>query len=154
MSNATKWIRLNYDRIAPETHPDDAVWVSESASPYDVPSDVRAAYDPTTGHVVIDFRYITDEPTETVDLGAYGQALVGRNSRRVLSLRFDTHSYIRARNAMAHGRGQDMLSIAAQESLASIPAKFARNRELVGKAISDKARALFDSSQGSVLSPA
>lgn len=130
----SRWITLSPDQIAPSTHPQDALWATESPSPYDVPSHVRSHYDSHTGFINIEFRYIESEPQVELKLDNYATAHVGKRSGRIWSLNFDIHTFNRDKKHIAD---------AAMRSIESLPE--APNRAIAAKAIFSKSSSLFDS---------
>jgi hypothetical protein len=71
--------------------------VFESPSPYEIPTEVKSAYDATKGLLLIEFRYVEREP-EAVDekrLNQYFVVRLGKTSRRIWSFVFDVHQYNR-----------------------------------------------------------
>ena len=97
----SKWMHLNSEAIAPEIHPADAAWATESPSSYDVPSHVRASYDQSSGCLIFEFKYIQDEPLTEVPLDGYTTAVVGRKTRRVWKIKLDVHRFNRDRHCIA-----------------------------------------------------
>ena len=100
--NSSKWIRLSSQTIAPSVHPSDAIWSTESPSPYDVPSHARSSYDATTGCFSIYFKYFEIEALESVVLDEYFTAQVGKNTKKIWSIKFDVHSFNRDKKKIAN----------------------------------------------------
>lgn len=136
--SASKWIKLRYEDIAPETNPSDADWVVESPSPYDVPSAVRARYDEETGRLLIEFQYITQEPEPVIAIPIDGHHsfYLGRKSRRIRSVDLDVHRYDQRRVAREIQQAIESLSLSKVANEA--------NRQIAMRAIQGKAGKLFN----------
>lgn len=109
--HAARWIPIPRESVAPDVHPSDALWASESPSPFDVPSHLRARYDDESGCIHIEFRYLNDEPTvtETVPTTHPHISLeVGKGTRRIWRISID---------ARAHGKNKDQIVAMARDSL-------------------------------------
>lgn len=84
-----KWIPLEPNSIAPSIHPAEARWSVESPSPYDVPTHFRVGFDTATRQLVVEFRYIADEPRKLKSLSGYFQVEVGKRTGRIYVIRAD-----------------------------------------------------------------
>lgn len=137
--NESKWIRLSSDDIAPPFHPDDAAWAIESPSPYDIPSHARSEYDPDTGCLIFEFKYIEPEPLIEVDIGDYVKARVGRRTKRVWSIRFNAHAFHRDKKAIA---------LAATTSMNEAKSSSISNAKIAARAITTKGDSLLQAAFG------
>lgn len=121
--NASKWIRLSPEEIAPSFHPADAKWSTESPSPYDIPSHARASYNPATGCLLIEFKYFEQEPLVDIRLDQYFTAKVGKATKRVWEMKFDAHSFNRDRKSIANAASSSIRASSNQVSNSSIAAR-------------------------------
>jgi len=99
--STSQWITLTSSEIAPPIHPSDAKWITEAPSPFDVPSHARSTYNPKTGCLEIEFKYLEHEDLRTVRLDAYFTAQVGKKTRRIWQLCFDVDAFARDRQKIA-----------------------------------------------------
>lgn len=68
------------------------VLIEVSVSPYDVPQLVRGEFCVERNRFIVDFRYLTDEPTKSVRLDDHAIGRVGKNSGRLYSLELDVNA--------------------------------------------------------------
>ena len=60
--------------------------LSENISPFDIPKSITASCNPDLETLEIQFRYISEEPTTTLDLPANARVVIGKNSHRIYAL--------------------------------------------------------------------
>lgn len=137
--HSSKWISLKSTDIAPSFHPQDAAWSTEAASPYDVPSHVRASYDVSSGCLLIEFRYFESEPVVELHLDNYVVANVGRHTRRVWSVKFNAYQFSRDRSHLAD---------AARNMMQSADVRDVSNRDIAVRAISAKGQSILEAALG------
>lgn len=133
--NETRWINLSEEQIAPASHPNDARWALESPSLYDIPSHIRALYDPGTGFLRIEFRYLETEQTDLVTLSDYLRANIGKRSRRIWAIEFDIHNYNRDRKRIAQ---------VAEDSIERLSSAKRENRVIASRAVHLRSAELFN----------
>ena len=86
----SRWLRVDpatFDRH--ETVVGRGVEFHVFLSPYDLPEAVRGAFDRATNRFVIEFRYVTDEPTATVAADKHVTLFIGKNSKRLRRIAVD-----------------------------------------------------------------
>lgn len=89
-AKTSKWIILDWDTA--KTRRDETIHgtkVKMFASPYDVPEAVRAILDNDKKKFVIQFRYLSDEPTIDKQHNSYTVYGLGKFSKRLYSIAFD-----------------------------------------------------------------
>lgn len=92
-SKTSKWIKVDWDSV--NTRRDETVHgikVKMFASPYDVPEALRTVLDEDKKKLVIEFRYLNEEPTEEKRHNAYITYGLGKFSKCLYSLSFDINS--------------------------------------------------------------
>lgn len=129
-----RWLKVRYRDVALNTRPPDAEWALESASPYDVPSELRAQFDEIAGRALLEFRYITDEPEETIWLDEHRFYRVGKKTRRLRAVNVDLLD--------SHGDIRGVLH-AFKRSIANLSPRETSNRKIAVRALKDKEQSLF-----------
>ena len=132
--NTTKWIDLSQERIAPPVRPKEAQWALEIPSVYDVPSQMRASYDASSGFIKIEFKYLESEPTEILTIGEYLNASIGKKSRRIWAVEFDIHNFNRDRKRIVQ---------VAEASIKKLSKVRPGNQEIASRAIHQNGESLF-----------
>jgi hypothetical protein len=87
-----EWVTVDANEINKEVKKDlFGVEVKVSFSPYDVPRRYRGYREPDSDFFVIEFQYITDEPTrsETPSKDSPIALEVGANSKRIYKIKLD-----------------------------------------------------------------
>ncbi len=87
------WIQIDADHVKtePVRGPSD-VEINVFLSPYDVPEAVRGYYDEQRERFVIEFRYMSDEPTRAQDMGGPLVLHVGKRSGRLHEIEVDVNA--------------------------------------------------------------
>ena len=136
MANFTGWMRLDFDKIAPSQVFDKAGWVRQSPSPYDVPTHGRATFDEDAGLVVIQFKYISDEPVSLIHVSQYLDARIGKKTRRVFEVRFKAREYHR-------DQGAKSVTLDSEEVVKELSMSSASNGLIASRAVNQNQKALF-----------
>lgn len=95
----SRWVKLDSKVLKQirkdqsELEEDKGVTVEHSASPYDLPNEVRVAYDQGRKRFVIEFKYIQDEPWTLQEGDEYVDLRIGKNSKRVYGFEIDAGSF-------------------------------------------------------------
>lgn len=83
------WIALDLatlSQLGRETVKSHGVRTEFHPSPYDIPEAVRSHVSPSGDSILVEFKYIGDEPKESLDLQKRVRILAGRHSGRLYSL--------------------------------------------------------------------
>lgn len=86
------WVHLpllKFTEIGRKEDEDKGVKIQLYVSPHDVPLAVRGFPDEKTGHFVIEFRYLDDEPVATKQEGTNVLIRLGKHSRRIFAIELD-----------------------------------------------------------------
>ena len=84
------WVYLGLDpKSFVKTEIRDGASISTCPSPYDVPEAVRANFDQSKRHVLIEFQYISEEPLKKVPEGDGVTFRLGKNSGRIYGIDLD-----------------------------------------------------------------
>jgi hypothetical protein len=84
------WIKLDTSRLNPEYRAEiGGVETTVRLSPHDIPLAVRAVKDVSAGRLIIEFKYLDDEPFELTPEGTL-TLRVGRYSRRLFGVEVAT----------------------------------------------------------------
>ena len=134
MNIESRWISLKSDDIAPETNPTDAWWTKESASPYDIPTHIRSYYDPSKGTFSIEFRYISSEEVNEVEVKPYFQLVLGKKTKRIYALHFDVHNF---------NRDKQRIAKETRDAIEGYAGAKEPNRDITIRAIAKKQQSLF-----------
>lgn len=87
--------RSHWLRVDPATFDPDETVVRQGVrfhvflSPYDLPDAVRGELEPSSKRFIIEFRYVTDEPTKTVIVDKHVSLLIGEASKRLRQITVD-----------------------------------------------------------------
>lgn len=93
MSTASQWIKIDPVKYDTEQIPTDSgVEFKVFLSPYDIPEAVRGFYDVAKERFTIQFKYIGNESTETVQRDGPVTFRVGIHSGRLHAIEVDVHS--------------------------------------------------------------
>ncbi len=79
-----------FDKSNSKTH--DGITIQVSLSPYDIPEAVRGFREANTPWFVIEFRYISSEPTRTQELDQNLALILGRHSGRLFAIRMNVEA--------------------------------------------------------------
>ncbi|WP_342316122.1 hypothetical protein [Lysobacter sp. FW306-1B-D06B] len=134
MNPEAEWIEVDedrYDKDYEERRDVRSVVIHVSASPYDIPHQVKGEFAPDSHRLVITFRYLADEPTHQVHLAKHAIAAVGKKSGRVYSIEIDVDS-LNVEEVKLKLQIDDAIS-----NLAEIKHKRERNYDLARKVVGD-----------------
>jgi len=137
MALFSKWFKLDFDKIAPAISPERTGWVRQTPSPYDVPTHGRAMTDEAEGVLVIQFKYISEEPVTKVRLGQYLDASIGTKTRRLFEIRFRARDYHRDKGMKSPSADSEAMSQVL--SMSSIS-----NGLIASRAVEQNRNALFE----------
>lgn len=129
MAIESKWVALRADVIAPATAPQNTKLVTESASPYDVPTHLRSYYDPETGLFTIEFKYISAERVKDERVNPYMTLSLGKKTKRVYAVHLDIHNFERDKKRVAQEARSGIESFLGAKEL---------NRQIASRAIAEK----------------
>lgn len=88
-----RWIKLDSKKYDKETSDSqNGVEFHLHMSPYDLPDAVRGAYSPELHRFVIEFKYISAEPTQSQIVDRHVTIHVGERSRRLYRIEVDVDS--------------------------------------------------------------
>jgi len=88
-----RWIKLDSKNLNKPTSTEiKGVRVNVLLSPYDIPNSVRGYYDKDTSKFMIEFRYITEEPSKRQRHDDYLAFHIGKNSGRLYKIEIDVDS--------------------------------------------------------------
>lgn len=90
------WVRLPKPSIElseVSSTEEKGVKIHVYASPHDIPRAVRGYPDPATGRIVIEFKYIDDEPQITRQEGPHASIRLGEFSRRIFAIELDPRHF-------------------------------------------------------------
>lgn len=86
----TRWLRVDPSTFDPdETVVRRGVEFHVFLSPYDLPEAVRGRFDSALNRFVVEFRYVTDEPTASIIADPHVTLLVGASSKRLRQILVD-----------------------------------------------------------------
>jgi hypothetical protein len=124
------WIQLDQALLnVPRTETHKGATLQAFASPYDIPSAIRADYEPATKQGVLSLRYMA--PDEELSASSMGDVeyLIGSNSRRIYKIKVNLE-----RPDWTRFVGQVGTSI-RELAQSEIPVRIVKNYAVVGEAV-------------------
>lgn len=117
-------------------------------SPHDVPEAVRGRYDSSRKRFVIDFRYISEEPTEERQRDEHLSLRIGRHSGRLHGIIIDVDA-LKAKSVSLHMHTQEVAHNAVRDAMRNLIAhpptkRRAENYRVAAEVISSKRDRLFE----------
>lgn len=136
-----RWIRVNpHDYDQPHEIGMGEVEVNVFISPFEIPRGVRGFYDDARKRFVIEFKYITHEPSE-VDEGGPPEirTVVGRKTGRILGFEIDVDRLQATTVSLRLGAIDQALEAVRKHSSLKRP----ENSRIASKVLHDRSEELF-----------
>lgn len=90
MASPNEWTWVDPQTIVePESKSLDGVHITLMMSPYDLPEAVRGFYNSTRERFLIQFKYLSDEPTKAERMGELVSLTLGEKSGRIYEIELD-----------------------------------------------------------------
>jgi hypothetical protein len=125
------------------------VRITVLCSPHDIPSDIRGFYEESIERFVIEFKYIADEPLQSITDKPLVKVIVGKNSGRLFRIEVDVKS-LDVREVQLQVRVPQIV----QEAIGKLRSKYLKrkaNYDVAERILRDKKEQITDELQKSAM---